>query len=75
MNNNKPAPKAPEDIIYDDVDNYNKVAFRTVAENELAKANKESDKDTVLNKEVEKYEESFRNYYYTSQVLNDPKNN
>ena len=42
MNNNKPAPKAPEDIIYDDVDHYNKVTFIAVAEKELITANKEA---------------------------------
>ena len=38
-NNNHSATKAPEELIYDDVDNYNKVTFAEIAMKELKEEN------------------------------------
>jgi hypothetical protein len=74
MTNNKPPPKSPEDLMYDDVDDYNKMNFAKVAAHELEKVAEGSD-PAILARELEKYKESFRNYYYASHVLMDSKNN
>ena len=77
MNGSKP-PKTPQDIIYQDVDDYNKSNFRSTAEKELVKANEELDKtekDILVKAETEKYAETFRNYYYSCRILNDTKSN
>ena len=57
MNTSKP-PKTPEDIIYEEVDDYNKTAFRSIAEKELGKVNQDLDKtekEMLVRAETEKY--------------------
>lgn len=39
MTNNKPPPKTPEDLIFEEVDDYNRVSYVKAAEKELEKAN------------------------------------
>jgi|JI6StandDraft_1071083.scaffolds.fasta_scaffold809472_1 hypothetical protein len=43
MSASKPQ-KAPEDLIYEEVDDFNKTSFRSAAEKELIKSNKEAEK-------------------------------
>lgn len=78
MSINKPTTNTPYDIIYDELDHLNKVNFRNAAEKELLNAIKEPqkvDKEMVVNKDLELYDEAFRNYFYMTSVLNDPKSN
>lgn len=78
MSNNKPPATTPYDIIYDEVDHLNKINFKKAVEKELITAVKEPqkvDQDALLKKDVEMYEEAFRNYFYMTSVLNDPKSN
>jgi len=70
MTNNKPG-KTLEDIIYDDVDHFNRMSFIKAAENHLAQAPLEPN---TMAQQIEQYETVFRNYYYATQILNDSKN-
>ena len=71
---NKVNQIAPDDLIADQVDQHNRDAFLKKAKKEIGEGNPVEKDEKVLERQVEKYRDSFRNYYYTSQILNDTKN-
>lgn len=54
--NNKPLQKNPEDLIYDEVDDYNRINFGKVAEQELSKVPETANNEVMKSGELNKYE-------------------
>lgn len=67
-NNPKNNSVPPDELIHDELDEANKHEYYKIVEKELKELCKEGESvnQQTVDEEMNKYVESFRNYYYTS---------
>lgn len=80
MNNNGQKASVPMDeLLHEQLDEANKHIYYKRLEEELTSESKADflkiSKEDSENQDIEKYKETFRNFYYTSEILSNNKSN